>query len=63
MTEHDTVMNWAICTLAFFGFFRLGEILLTTTNFDPEQHLVVGDITVDSRQNPSLLKVHLKVAQ
>ena len=53
-------MNWAICTLAFFGFFRLGEILLTSTNFDPERHLAVGDIAVDSRQDPSLLRVNLK---
>ena len=35
-TERDTIMNWAICTLAFFGFFRLGKILLTSTKFDPE---------------------------
>ena len=56
-------MNWAICTLAFFGFFRLGEILLTTTNFDPERHLEAGDVAIDSRQNPSLLKVHLKCSK
>ena len=57
------MMNWAICTLAFFGFFRLGKILLTTTNFDPEHHLAVGGIAVDSQQNPSLLKVHLKCSK
>ena len=62
-TEHDTIMNWAICTLAFFGFFRLGEILLTTTNFDPDRHLAVGDVAVDSRQDPSLLRVNLKCSK
>ena len=50
-------MNWAIGTLAFFGFFRLGEILLTTTNFDQERNLTVGDVAVDNRQNPALQTV------
>ena len=63
-TEHDTIMNWAICTLAFFGFFRLGEILLTTANqFDPKRHIAVGDVAVDSRQNPSLVRVHPKCSK
>ena len=59
-TEHDTIMNRAICTLAFF---RLGEILLTTANFDPKRHLAVGDVAVDSWQKPSLLRVHLKCSK
>lgn len=46
-TEHDTIMLWAICTLAFFGFFRLGEIILSDTRFDLAQRLAMGDIAVD----------------
>ena len=56
-------MNLAICTLAFFGIFRLGEILLATTNCDPDQHLAVEDVAVDSQQNPSLPRVNLKCSK
>ena len=62
-TDHDTIMLWAICSLAFFGFFRLGEIILGSARFDPAQHLAVGDIEVDNREYPSLLKVHLKTSK
>ena len=62
-TEHDTIMLWAICTLAFFGFFRLGEIIPSGTRFDPMQHLAMGDKAVDDRENPSLLQVHLKISK
>ena len=62
-TEHDTIMLWAICTLAFFGFFRLGEIIPSGTRFELMQYLAMGDIAVDDRENPSLLQVHLKISK
>ena len=62
-TEHNTIMLWAICTVAFFGFFRLGEIIPSGSHSDPMQHLARGDIAVDDRENPSLLQVHLKISK
>ena len=55
------VMLWAAAVLCFFGFFRSGEITLPSTKaFDQSQHLAWGDIAIDDRSNPSMLKVHLK---
>ena len=47
--------------LAFFGFFRLGELLLVKqSDFNPRLHLAWGDMAVDNQQAPSMLKFHLK---
>ena len=52
---------WAVCCTAFFGFFRLGELLLTNkADFNPRLHLAWGDMAVDNLQAPRLLKFHLK---
>ena len=60
-TEHDTIMLWAACCLAFFGFFRIGEITVPSDSaFDPQIHPTLKDIAVDSPSDPSLLQVHLK---
>lgn len=40
---------WAIATAAFFGFFRLGELILTAgSQWDQKRHLSWGDVAVDS---------------
>ena len=52
---------WAVAVLAFFGFFRLGELLVAgARQFDPCVHLAWGDVSIDSRESPSIVKVHLK---
>ena len=57
----DAVMLWAAATLCFFGFFRSGEITVPSqAAFNLLQHLAWGDIAVDNRSCPTLLKVHLK---
>ena len=57
----DIVMIWAAAILCFFGFFRSGEITIpSTTGFNPKPHLAWGDVTLDSTQSPTLLKIHLK---
>ena len=62
--EHDVIMLWAACTLTFFGFFRAGEVTIPSeSDFDPSKHLVAQDIAIDSRENPSLLKVFLKASK
>ena len=51
---------WAISTTAFFGFFRLGELLPETTSFNPATHLAWGDVAMDSHQGPRMVQIHLK---
>lgn len=57
----DHVMLWAVCTLAFFGCFRSGELTVQSeASFDPSTHLTVADVTVDSHGTPSILHVRIK---
>lgn len=52
---------WAVCCMAFFGFFRLGELLLSTQeDFNPRLHLAWGDVAVDNNHNPRMVRCHLK---
>ena len=60
----DHAMLWAAASLCFFGFFRSGEITVPSrASFDPEVHLVFKDVTVDSHENPKLIKVRLKASK
>ena len=55
------MLLWAATTLCFFGFFRLGEITVPSqTAFDPSVHLAWGDVAIDNRSDPRVLKVQLK---
>ena len=52
---------WAICCTAFFGFFRLGELLpVSRAQITPAVSLMWGDVAVDSRERPTMVRVHLK---
>ena len=52
---------WAIASTAFFGFFRLGELLPDSTGaFNEASCLTWGDVAVDHRNNPTMVQVHLK---
>lgn len=52
---------WAVACTAFFGFFRLGELLPTTEKaFDPKLNLCWGDAAADSRTEPTMIRIHLK---
>ena len=52
---------WAVCCTAFFGFFRLGELLLeSATAFRQSLHLAWGDIAIDDQANPHMVCIHLK---
>ena len=61
-TAHsNTAIIWAIACPAFFGFFRLGELLLSAgVQWEPKLHLSWGDIAIDNHDSPSLVQVHLK---
>lgn len=55
-----TVM-WAIACTAFFGFFRLGELLPeSAATFNSATHLAWGDVAVDDRTAPRMVQIHLK---
>lgn len=57
----ETVVIWAIACSAFFGFFRLGELLLDSpSTYNPNTCLSWGDVAVDSRVAPSKVQIHLK---
>ena len=60
----DGIMLWAAATLCFFGFLRSGEITVPCDSaFDPATHLTFQDLSVDSLQSPSMLKVNIKVSK
>jgi len=52
---------WAIACIAFFGFFRLGELLLKSATVNPSSAVVVwSNAAVDSRESPAMVRVHLR---
>ena len=54
-------MYWAVCCTAFFGFFRLGEILLPSgSTYDSNIHLSVGDVAVDNVEDPKMVQISLR---
>ena len=59
--EPDSHALWAVATVAFFGFFRLGELLVRNeAEYTTTTHLSWGDVVVDSNSMASLVKIHLK---
>jgi hypothetical protein len=63
LTTSSPATPWAISTLAFFGFFRLGELLPEKSSFDPTSQLAWGDVAVDNHQLPRMVQVHLKLSK
>ena len=60
-TEYDTVMIWSAMVTCFFGFFRAGELTVSTeASFDSSAHLAWGDVAVDEASPPSTVRVFLK---
>ena len=63
-SDVDYIMLWAACSTAFFGFFRLGELTVPSdTAFDPSRHLSPADVSIDSRDSPSLVRLFLKASK
>ena len=56
----DGQVYWAVATLCFFGFFRLGELLSSDAS---SPHLSWGDVTFDHASEPSIMKVHLRMSK
>ena len=56
----DKAMLWAACCLGFFGFMRAGEFTEQSPQQNSEPILSASDISIDSREKPCVLIVHLK---
>ena len=62
--EQDAKMLWAAATLCFFGFLRSGELTIPSEGgFNEGAHLEFGDISTDSLEKPSLLRVRIKASK
>ena len=60
-SDLDKKVVWAVATTAFFGFFRLGELLPeSAAGFNTATGLAWGDVAVDNRQDPRMVQIHLK---
>ena len=61
---NDTVMIWAACTLAFFGFLRIGEMTIANNSaYDPSIHLSISDVTFDHASSPSAMFITIKASK
>ena len=60
MAYHDRAMLWAACCTGFFGFLRSGEFTCSSRAAFNDDMLSPGDITVDSRQSPTMVAVRLR---
>ena len=55
-----TTMLWAAACTCFFGFLRSGEATVpTTSSYDPEIHLSITDISIDSLTSPNAIMVRI----
>ena len=60
-TDQDYIMLWAACSMGFFGFMRAGEFTVKSqSDFDPSVSLNTSDISVDSCEHPSMVRVVLR---
>ena len=63
-STYDHIIFWAACTLAYFGFLRLGEFMVPSLEcFSADLHLVLDDIAVDSQSSPFCMRVRIKVTK
>ena len=60
----DHCAFWAACMLGYFGFLRAAEFAVPNlASFSSAIHLSVADITVDSHQSPTCLRVRIKASK
>ena len=60
MAYYDRAMLWAACCLGFFGFLRSGEFTCPSRATFHDNMLSPRDITVDSRQSPTMVAARLR---
>ena len=55
---------WAVCCTAFFGFMRSGKFtVLSSSLYNPDQHLSMRDVAIDNHCSPSLVAITLRVSK
>ena len=59
--DYQCIMLWAVCCTAFFGLLRVSKFTVPSlTRYDPDIHLSLADITLDNRQAPEIVRLHIK---
>ena len=59
--QPDLIMLWAAACVGFFGFLRAGEFTVPTVqSYDPEVHLSLQDLALDSHTSPSVARIRIK---
>ena len=59
--SYTSIMIWAACCLAFFGFLRVSEFTIPANDqYDESCHLSFNSISVDNRSNPQQLRISIK---
>ena len=54
-------MLWAACCTGFHGFMRSGEFTVPTVQeFNPEIHMTIYDVAIDSHSNPQTISIRVK---
>lgn len=62
--RRDALMLWAAASMCFFGFLRVGEVIVPSgLAFDPSVHLSVADVSVDSHTTPTYVAVNIKASK
>ena len=54
-------MMWAVCCTAFFGFFRLGELLEGSSSSC--QGPTINEVATNSHDKPSMVMIHLRTSK
>ena len=60
-TSYETIMMWAVCCTAFFGFFRLGELLEGSSSSC--RGPTINEVATDSHDKPSMVMIHLRTSK
>ena len=59
--QPDLIMLWAAACVGFFGFLRAAEFTVPTLQgYDPEVHLSLQDVAIDSHSSPSVVRLRIK---
>ena len=60
----SSILLWAVCCTAFFGFMRSGEFTVPSSSlYNPDQHLSMKDVAIDNYCSPSLVAITLRVSK
>ena len=60
----NSIMLWAAVCTCFFGFLRSGEATVPTlSGYDPEVHLSLSDVALDSHDSPQMVLIRIKASK